>query len=187
MAEVTSPKRYCLTAFITDALTLSRLIIAAAILWLGWTVGRAAFPQAIVLVTLAWMTDAADGLIARHSGCKTFLGPVDFPIDAALTWATLLFIVLAGFITPAAAAIYTALAALTALWFRRKAVIVLFMRGIDLTALFFALRNELLYTLPLLAWLLVLAWLHRERLRTRVPQWLRELADLFSHPFRRGS
>ena len=184
MAEVTSPKRYCLTALLTDALTLSRLVVAAAILWLGWTVGRAAFPQAILLVTLGWMTDAADGLIARRSNCNTLLGPLDFPIDAALTWAALLFIVLAGFITPAAAVIYTLLAASAALWFRKKAVLVLFMRGVDLVALFFALRYAFIVTIPLLLWLIFLAWLHRERLRTRVPQWLRELADLFSHPFR---
>jgi len=178
MTEVTFKKGYCLTAFISDAVTLSRLGVAAAILWLGWTGGRAAFPQAILLVTLGWMTDAVDGFIARHSGCRTRLGPVDFPIDVALTWAALLFIALAGFIPLTVVGVYTLLAALATLWFRKKAVLILFMRGIDLTALFFALRYEFLYTLPLLIWLVILAWLHRRRLRSDVPRWLRELGDL---------
>ena len=178
MAEVASKEKHdCLTAFVTDALTLSRLGVAAAILWLGWAVGRAAFPLAILLVTLGWMTDAVDGFIARRSDCPTRLGSLDYPIDVTLTWASLLFVTLAGFVSPTPVVIYTLLATLVSLWLRSKAVLVLFMRGVDLTVLYFALRHELLYTLPLLAWLGFLAWFHRERLRQGVPQWLHELAS----------
>jgi phosphatidylglycerophosphate synthase len=179
MTKVITEKRYCLTAFLTDALTLSRLGIAGLILWLGWTAGRAAFPEAILLVTLGWITDAADGFIARHSECPTRLGTLDYPIDASLTWASFIFIALAGFIPPAFVGAYTLLAAAVTLWFRRKAVLVLFMRGVDLIVFYFAVRYELIYTLPLLVWLLFLAWFHRARLRRDVPRWLRELSELF--------
>ncbi|HHB90727.1 MAG TPA: CDP-alcohol phosphatidyltransferase family protein [Anaerolineae bacterium] len=182
---MTTAERYCLTAFLADALTLARLSIGAAILWLGWMVGRAALPQAILLATAGWITDGVDGFIARHSHCKTRLGWIDFPVDVALTWAALLFLVMAGFLSLAPTVIYTLLAILGTLWFRKKAVLILFMRGIDLTAFFFAVRYALTYTLPLLAWLALLAWLHRQRLRRDVPRWLRELANLFSHPFHR--
>ena len=178
MAEVVSEKRYCLRAFVTDALTLSRLVAAAAILWLGWSVGRAAFPTAILLATAGWMTDGVDGFIARRSHCQTRLGALDYPIDVSLTWASFIFIALAGFIAIRAMLVYTLLAALATLWFRRKAVLVLFMRGVDLTVLYFALRYALLYTLPLIIWLIFLAWLHRQRLRTGTSQWLRELRAL---------
>ncbi|HEY81270.1 MAG TPA: CDP-alcohol phosphatidyltransferase family protein [Anaerolineae bacterium] len=179
MAEIASEKRYCLKAFITDALTLSRLVAAAAILWLGWTVGRAAFPKAILLATAGWITDAVDGYIARRSHCQTRLGILDYPIDASLAWASFIFIALAGFISIRAMLLYTLFATLVTLWFRRKAVLVLFMRGVDLTVFYFALRDAFLYTLPLLIWLIFLAWLHRQRLRTETPQWLRELRALF--------
>ena len=187
MTKVAAENRYCLTAFLTDALTLSRLGIAGVILWLGWTVGAEAFPEAVLLVTLAWITDAADGFIARHSQCQTRLGELDYPIDAVLTWASFIFISLADFVSPAFVAAYTVLAAAVSLWLRRKAVLVLFMRGIDLLVFYFALTRAFIYTLPLILWLIFLAWFHRERLRTRVPQWLHELYDIFSHPFRRDS
>ncbi len=183
MNNAAREKRYCLMAFLTDALTLSRLVIALAILWLGWSYGRAAFPQAILLATLGWITDAADGFIARRNHCPTRLGAVDFPIDASLTWASFAFLGLAGYLSPAVVIIYSALAGLATLWFRRKAVLVLFMRGIDLTLLCFAIRYAFFYVLPLLGWLLFLAWLHRRRLLTSTPQWLRELWTLFFKRF----
>ncbi len=179
MRHAAREKRYCLLSFLTDALTFSRLLIALTILWLGWMHGRAAFPQAILLATLGWITDAADGFIARRNHCRTRLGAVDFPIDVSLTWASFAFLGLAGFLTPKVIIIYSILAGLTTLWFRRKAVLVLFMRGVDLTLLGFALRYALLYVLPLLGWLLFLAWLHRRRLRTSTPAWLHELWVLF--------
>ena len=170
-----SSPRYCFTALLTDALTLSRLIIAVLLLWLGWTWGRQAFSWAILLATLGWMTDGIDGFIARHSHCPTRLGRIDYPIDVALTWSEFAFVTLADFIPLPLFWGYTGLAALTSLILRQKAHLVLFMRGIDLTLLYLALRHQAIYLIPLLIWLLILAWVQRSRLRQGIPQWVHDL------------
>ncbi len=164
---------------VIDGMTLARLLIAGGILALGWRAGREAFPAAILLATLGWMTDAVDGFFARHCHCPTRLGRVDFAVDVALTWSEFLFIALAGMIPMGWVAGYTLLAALISGYFHRKAVLVLFMRGIDGLLLYMALRYAAVYTLPLLGWLVILGWLQRDRVRKDVSRWWRELKATF--------
>ncbi len=171
--------RFSWMALVIDSMTLARLLIAGVIMALGWRAGREAFPIAILLATLGWITDGVDGFFARRCQCPTRLGRVDFAIDVTLTWSEFLFVALAGMIPMGWVAGYTLLAALISGYVHRKAVLVLFLRGIDGLLLYMALRHAAIYTLPLLGWLLVLGWLQRGRVRQDVPRWLRELKETF--------
>jgi phosphatidylglycerophosphate synthase len=179
MSTAHSDSRYCLTALLADALSVFRLVMALAILWLGWTAGRAALPAAVILATLGWIGDGLDGPLARRSPCPTRLGNFDYPLDVALTWAEFIYAALAGFLPPIFVLRYTVAALVISLWFRRKAVLVLFMRGVDVMALAIVLRYAPFYLLPLLLWLLILGAAHRERVRRGIPRWFNELARIF--------
>ena len=168
--------RYCFTALLADALSILRLVLALVILWLGWTQGRAVLPQVILLATAGWISDGIDGGLARRSACPTRLGRFDYPLDVLLTWSEFIYAALAGFISPIFLVAYSVLAIGVSLWFRRKAVLVLFMRGIDGIVLYLALSYAPLYVLPLLLWLLILGIVYRDRVRTGIPRWLHELA-----------
>jgi len=184
MQPVRFHSRYCFAALAADALSAFRLVIALVIVWLGGRFGRAALPAVIILATLGWIGDGVDGPLARHSPCPTRLGRLDYPLDVTLTWAELLYAALANFISPYFVLAYTAGTIAVTLWFRRKAVLALFMRGIDIVALIIILRYAPLYLPPMLLWLLFLGVVHRRRVRRDILRWLNELASLF-HPKRK--
>jgi len=179
MSTPRSHSRLCLTGLLADAFSVLRLGVAFVILWLGWTMGREALPYVILLATLGWFSDGIDGILARHSSCPTHLGNMDYPTDVMLTWSEFIYAALAGFISPALLIGYTIVAVVVSLWFRRKAVLVLFMRGIDGIVIFFALRYAPLYMLPLFTWLVILGIIHRQRVREGIPRWFKELARIF--------
>ena len=178
MSAVKSPPRYCFPALVADTLVVVRLGVMLTILWLGWTQGRAALHQVVLLATVGWISDGLDGPVSRRSPCPTKLGALDYPLDVALTWAELTYAVMAGFILPGVAMIYTGLTALATLWFRRKVVLALFMRGIDILLIVILLQVAPLYLLPLLLWLLILAYIERDRMRRDIPQRIEELVHL---------
>ncbi len=178
-AHLDSDARYCLRALAADALSILRLAAALAILWLGWSAGRQALPTVIMLATLGWIGDGLDGPLARRSPCRTRLGAFDYPLDVGLTWAEFIYAALAGFIPALFVAGYTAAALIVTRHFRRKAVLVLFMRGVDAIVFYIALHYAPIYLLPLLSWLLILGVVHRERVRHDVPRWINELLRLF--------
>lgn len=178
MSAARSHPRYCFTSLLADAFSVFRLGVAVGILWLGWRFGSDALSAAIILATLGWISDGADGLLARRSPCRTYLGYFDYPVDVALTWSEFIFAMLAGFISPAFLVGYTALAIVVTIWARRKAVLVLFMRGIDVTVLYFSLLYAPFYLLPLFAWLILLGVIHRQRMHSDIPRWFNELADI---------
>ncbi len=179
MNATRTPSRYCWTALLADGLSVFRLLVALAILWLGWTAGRAVLPAVVLLASAGWMGDSLDGPIARRSPCRTRLGPFDYPLDVTLTWAEFIYAALAGFIPLGLALGYTLVALVFSLWFRRKAILVLFMRGIDIMAVTIVLQHAPFYLTPLLFWLIGLAYFHRQRVREGIPRWFNELACLF--------
>ena len=52
---------------VADLLTLSRLILALTLAWLGYTQGAAVLPLACWLMIASWTTDVMDGWLAHHS------------------------------------------------------------------------------------------------------------------------
>ncbi len=163
------------SAFLADSLTLLRLGVAIAILGLGWQKGAAALPAVVVLATVGWLADAYDGTLARRSARPTRLRRFDFPIDVSLTWAIFVYLALATFAPWPFVAVYTLLALATFAWRRRKAILVIFLRGIDILFAFIILRHALIYALPLLLWLPVLIYGRRQRLHHAIQQWLHDV------------
>lgn len=183
-------------ALLADILTLSRIVTAGLLAWLGIMYGAEKLPAAVLVTMLTWTTDQLDGWAARRSATPTRLGPYDFPIDATFYLGMLTYLTASGFIPVIAALIFLATAVAAWFWARRKAVGVLCLRLIDLYAggVVFAKQPKLGFAV--LAWLLVLAFLYRRRLAERVPRWLADIRsaggsnpadDIPSQPFdRRG-
>jgi len=167
-----------LQALLADGLTFSRAVVALAVVWLGVSQGAASLPMVVVLLTVAWVTDWIDGPLARSAGRPTLLGRFDFPIDVGLTWATFLYLALAGFVPLAAVLLYTLLALGAQLWCRRRVVLMLFMRGIDILIGVMVLRYAPVFLAPFVVLLVVFAIARRKRLQRQTKLALAELATI---------
>lgn len=174
-----SSRRLCLAAHLADFLTIFRAIVAILILWLGYWQGRSAVPAVVLWATIGWMGDAADGFFSRRSSYTTHFSGIDYPVDVLLTWAEFIFAAQVGFLPAAGVAGYILLSLAATIIFRRKAVMVLFNRGIDIVVVYLALRYAYYYMIPLAIWLPILGYTRRQRLRRSVAHWLDELTSLF--------
>jgi phosphatidylglycerophosphate synthase len=131
------------------------------------------------MTLIAWLGDSLDGPLARRSRRPTLLGRYDFFFDVTLTWSALIYVTLSGFLPVWLTVLYTLLASLIVALVQRKAVMILFMRPIDVTCGMVALMRAPEAGWALVATLLGLAVVHRQRLRDEVPRWLRELGRIF--------
>lgn len=75
MLEIIAPS---MRAMVADTLTISRLVVAAALL------ARPSADHVVLLVLWAWVSDALDGAFARWSGGATRLGRYDHVVDSAV-------------------------------------------------------------------------------------------------------
>jgi phosphatidylglycerophosphate synthase len=173
-------------AVAADLFTFSRLIAAGIMLWLGLQ-GPQTLPLAILVAVLAWTTDQLDGWAARRASRPTHLAPFDFAIDTTLYGATLAYLVLAGFVPRAPVVAFVALALVLTAIYRRKAVIVLCVRLIDLLCAVIIFKYVPLIGVLLAAWVAGLAVLYRRRVMERVPRWVAELAHLVNWDGTHGS
>jgi len=165
-------------ALLADALTFFRALMAPVVVWLGATQGAASLPLVVLLLTLAWVADWIDGPLARSAGRSTRLGRYDFPIDVGLTWATFLYLALAGFVPLAAVLVYTILALVAELWCRRRVVLMVFMRGIDILIGAIVLRTAPVFLAPFFVLLVVFAIARRKRLQRQIKLALAELVAI---------
>ncbi|HEY63783.1 MAG TPA: hypothetical protein G4O02_04370 [Caldilineae bacterium] len=161
-----------------DLLTLFRGLVALWLVWLGATRGASALPMAVTITLIAWVGDSLDGWLARRARRPTLLGRYDFLVDVLLTWGALLYITLSGFLPMWVTAVYTLLAGVAVAALQRKAVLVLFMRPVDLTCGVVALTGAPEVRWMIAATLAGLAVAQRQRLRTRLPRWLCEVAQM---------
>ncbi len=98
--------------FLADALTVSRLLLALALLWLGESGGAGSLPSAISILVLAWVTDLLDGPLARRepSPRQTWIGDHDLAVDVSVAAGVLGYLTLAGYVSPLSALTYVAVA-----------------------------------------------------------------------------
>jgi phosphatidylglycerophosphate synthase len=170
-------RRTSMFAIIADALTISRLIAAGILLWLG-VQGPNRLPAAILVGVLAWTTDQLDGWAARRASTPTRLAHADFAIDTTLYACTLGYLTLAGFVPLVPTLVFAAVALTTSLVYRRKAISIFWLRLIDLTCLIVIFRYQPIIGYTLIVWLAVLGIIYRKRILVRVPHWLAELRSL---------
>ncbi|MGH2530160.1 MAG: CDP-alcohol phosphatidyltransferase family protein [Actinomycetota bacterium] len=94
-------------AWVADALTLTRALLALA-LAVVLAAGRIA--PAAVLLSLAWLTDFADGRVARAGRGRTRLGGFDLPADTLVGAGVLVGLAADGYIpAPVVAAVLVVL------------------------------------------------------------------------------
>ena len=105
-----------------DLLTLSRGLIALAIVGLGF-VGPRALEAVILLTMLGWTTDIFDGRLARrYRKPPTWIGEREFLFDMVMVFAGLCYLVMAGFVRFLPALIYTLVAGICIAAFRSKMI-----------------------------------------------------------------
>ena len=167
-------------ALLADLLTLSRIVAAGLLAWLGFGRGQAALPAAVVVLVAAWTTDQLDGWAARRADVPTHLGRYDFVFDLILYAGVLTYLAAARFVPAWLAAAFVIVSAAALLLARSKAMIVLCLRLLDLAAMALLLDHQPRMGAIVLAWLAVLAIIYRRRLAKRVPAWARELTEKVS-------
>ena len=166
--------------WIPDLLTASRLLLAALIVALGVARGRDAVAMALILAMVAWISDNLDGFMARRIPNRqpSWLGRHEFAVDVVFTWATLAFILLAGFLPWWLGIAYTLLALIVAALVQRKPITNIFLRIIDVTAVLLVLWFYRELGLLLIAFLLTLAAVQWPRLSRDSVTWARTVWGL---------
>lgn len=113
---------------IPDVLTLSRGLIAAAIVALGFAerfqlLAGSALPTVLLLTMLGWTTDILDGRLARrYNKPPTWVGEQEFAFDMVMVFSGLCYLVLSRFIPFIPAIIYVMVAAAFIAYFRSKMI-----------------------------------------------------------------
>ncbi|GIX48920.1 MAG: hypothetical protein KatS3mg131_3131 [Candidatus Tectimicrobiota bacterium] len=105
---------------LADVLTVVRLCCAGVILGLGLIGGADALPATVLVLILAWLTDALDGPLARRDPAPrhTWIGDRDLHVDVTVNFTVLVYLTLAGYVTPHTALGYTLLCAVLLGYFR---------------------------------------------------------------------
>lgn len=100
------------TKKIADGLTFLRVLTAAAVVWLGLTKSSNGLKGAVLLLLIAWTSDALDGPLARRSDRQyhSWLGDHDLEVDMVVSLGLLSFMVAAGFVEPWVGVAYAATA-----------------------------------------------------------------------------
>jgi phosphatidylglycerophosphate synthase len=107
---------------VPDLLTLSRGVIAAAIVSLGF-IGPSALETVILLTMLGWTTDIFDGRLARKlNKPPTWVGEQEFTFDMLMVFAGLCYLLMTGLFPLIPAVIYVAVAAACIAYFRSKSI-----------------------------------------------------------------
>ena len=168
-----------MNAVIADLLTLSRVVAAVVLFWLGLTEGASALPAAALVTVLGWTTDQFDGWFARRSPTPTRLKDSDFCVDLIFYAGILAYLALSHFFPAWLVAGFVILGGAAWLLTRRKAVVVLCLRIIDGVYGVIIFTNAPVIGFMLVGWLVVLAVVYRRRLADRVPKWYRDLRGLW--------
>ena len=84
---------------IADLLTMTRILLALLLAWLGLSRGPDVLPLTCWLVIVAWTSDVLDGALARRSRVQyhTWLGDHDLEVDMFFSTGVLFYLVAAGY------------------------------------------------------------------------------------------
>jgi len=163
-----------------DLLTLSRGLVAAAILMLGF-VGARALEAVIVLTILGWTSDIFDGRLARkYHKPPTWIGEREFVFDMVMVFSGLCYLVMAGFINAWLALIYVIVAAVCIVFFRSKMITMSFATPLVALPLIVATFKEPRAALWYLIWIVAALALDWSRFKGVVREFL-ENANKLAH------
>jgi phosphatidylglycerophosphate synthase len=95
---------------VADALTVSRVGLALAVVWIALRQGADGAVTVMWLLVLTATIDTLDGILARRSGCEgqTWIGEHDVEFDVVFSVSLLYYLCEAGFVPLVGAALYFA-------------------------------------------------------------------------------
>ena len=148
------PHRQNRMRVLADALTASRLVIAAGIVGIGIPWGRGALGMVQIATLLGWTADTVDGHLARRApeGGRTWISDHDRTVDAFMVVAGFLYMTAVGFVSWRFCLTYLAISAGLIYRFRSSALTTLLEAPLVLQMPVVALRE-----VPILGWAWV-AW-----------------------------
>ena len=96
------------TKLIADMLTVSRILIAILLIWLGWSQGFVGWRIVAALLIYSWLSDVLDGVLARRSRLfkSTWIGDHDLYFDMLVALSLLVFMTAASTINLSISIIY---------------------------------------------------------------------------------
>ncbi|UCH59528.1 MAG: CDP-alcohol phosphatidyltransferase family protein [Anaerolineales bacterium] len=85
---------------IADVMTVSRLVLAILMIWLGVTAGASVIGLIAWLLIVSWTTDCLDGILARRNKpvVNNWIGEHDLEFDISVAFGVLVYLAAAGFI-----------------------------------------------------------------------------------------
>jgi hypothetical protein len=165
-------------ALLADMLTLSRIPMGLAVVYVGITGGQAALPQVVWLSLLAWTVDSVDGHLKRASAKPPgWIGRNDLTFDVFFSACVAVFFALAGFISSVLFAVWVGILGLVRLLRSRSGTVAA--NGlVVLTLLVNALHQALLLGGAIVAWACVALALDRKRFSYRLKLFARGIPRL---------
>jgi phosphatidylglycerophosphate synthase len=96
---------------VADFFTFIRVLLSPILVWLGLTRGADSLPIASWIMIVSWTSDSLDGPLARRSKVRyrTWLGDHDLEVDMLVSIGLGIYLILAGFLSVEAVAIYALL------------------------------------------------------------------------------
>jgi phosphatidylglycerophosphate synthase len=155
---------------LADALTASRLLIAAGIVGIGIPWGRGALNLVQIATLLGWTADTVDGHLARRApkGPRTWFSNHDRTVDAFMVLAGFLYMTAVGFVSWWFCLLYLTVSAGLIYRFRSIAVTTLLQAPLVIQMPVVALREVPTLGLAWLGWGLGALILDRKRLMVRL-------------------
>jgi phosphatidylglycerophosphate synthase len=155
---------------LADALTASRLVIAAGIVGIGIPWGRSALNLVQIATLLGWTADTVDGHLARRApkGRRTWISNHDRTVDAFMVLAGFLYMTAIGFVSWWFCLGYLAVSAGLIYRFRSITLATLLEAPLVIQMPVVALREVPSLGLAWLVWGLLALILDRKRLAVRL-------------------
>jgi len=161
-----------------DLLTLSRGLVATAILVLGF-VGPRALEAVILLTIVGWTTDIFDGRLARkYNKPPTWIGEREFIFDMLMVFAGLCYLVMARFVDPLLALGYIVVAGICIVIFRSKMITMSFATPLVALPIVVASFNEPRAALWYFIWIVAALLLDWSRFKGVVREFLENAKKL---------
>jgi phosphatidylglycerophosphate synthase len=165
---------------IANILTLSRVVLAVALVVLATTGGRSTLVIAVAAIMLGWTTDSVDGHIARWGGFaeRTAIGRSDVLIDTFFSLGGLAYFIVAGFLPLWAGLGYLALASFVFALAPRRATAVTLEAPVAVLPAVVSLVYQPLLGAAMVVWALFMLALDFRRFRWRLARYTRGISQL---------
>jgi phosphatidylglycerophosphate synthase len=157
---------------IADILTSVRLFVAILIAICAFFADKSLLAMVVTLTLIGWTTDVIDGKMARldPTGKKTWIGDMDFATDIILIYSGLLYFITAEFLPFWPFLCYSLFAAITAIIWTKKSVMMAVAAPIAATPIIFSF----IY-IPVLGWIFI-GWIALDLL-LNWPRFAREVKE----------